>query len=348
MLSGKNFQNGVIIILVIALFVLAGVIIRSMIYSLVLAVLLAYILYPVYRWILKIVRYPNLAAMIVCLLLLLIVLAPLIFIFSALINQIINVYLGMQKINFQEFFATNIPLNSDLVNMIGSYLNNSLPKIIGLFIGKLSDFVMSIPVLLIQAFVVFFVFFFCLRDGERALLYLKSMSPFSKEVEDKFFRKFKDITNSVLLGQVVVGVVQGLTAGIGYFIFGVHNALFLTLLTILVATIPIIGAWLVWVPVDFYLFTMGDKGAGIGLLIYGLFIVSWIDNIVRPLIVSKRTDINSAIVVVGMLGGLFEFGIVGMIIGPLILGYILLVLEIYRKKSAENVFLKEVKEEPVI
>jgi predicted PurR-regulated permease PerM len=348
MINGKNFQNGIILLLVVVLFLLAALIIKPLIYSLISAILLAYIFYPVYKWILKRVRYENLAAIIVCLLLLLIVLAPMVFILTSLIHQVINVYLTLQTINFQDFFAANIAPSSELTKIIGSYLNDSIPKLIGFFISKLSDFVLDLPAILIQIFVALFVFFFCLRDGKKALENIKSISPFSKEVEDKFFRKFKDITNSVLLGQLVVGIVQGLAAGIGYFIFGVHNALFLTLLTVLVAIIPFIGAWLVWVPVDIYLFIIGDKGAGIGLLIYGLFIVSWIDNIVRPLIVSKRADMNSAIVIVGMLGGLFAFGILGLIIGPLILGYILLVLEIYKKRSGDNSFFKEVKEDPVI
>ena len=130
-----------------------------------------------------------------------------------------------------------------------------------------------------------------------------------------------------------MGILQGLIAGIGYFIFGVPNALLLTILTILIGVIPIIGPWLVWIPVDIYLFVANRPGAGMGLFIYGMLLINWVDTIVRPMIVSRRTQINPGIILVGMIGGLFVFGLLGLIIGPLILAYVLLVLEIYRKQS---------------
>ncbi|GAG19280.1 unnamed protein product, partial [marine sediment metagenome] len=138
--------------------------------------------------------------------------------------------------------------------------------------------------------------------------------------------------------------IQGIIAGIGYFIFGVPNALLLTILTIFVGIIPLIGPWLVWVPIDIYLFASGHSGAGFGLLIYGLVVISWLDTIIRPLIVSRKSQINPAIVIIGMIGGLFVFGILGLLAGPLILAYVLLVIELYRKKTFnKNIIFKEIK-----
>ena len=352
MLKEKHFKEVVIIGLVVFLFFLAALILRPVIFSIIFAILLAYISFPVYSWVLKKLKSENLSAFFVCLLLLLIVLIPIVVIFSSLVGQAINLYVGIQTLDFTTLFkdATpsffNLP---ELTTIIASSLNSYVPKIIAYFISKFSDFILNLPTILLQFFVILFVFFFSLRDGKKAIDYLKSLSPLSKEVENRFFNQFRDITNSVLLGQVVVGILQGLIAGIGYFIFGVPYALFLTLLTMLVGIIPLIGPWLVWIPVNIYLFMMGHTGAGLGLLIYGLVVISWLDTIVRPVIVSRRTEINSAIVIIGMIGGLFVFGILRLILGPLILVYVLLVLEIYRKKKLkDNIFLKEVNEEPKI
>ena len=95
-----------------------------------------------------------------------------------------------------------------------------------------------------------------------------------------------------------------------------------------------------------FLFATGNSGAGIGLLIYGIIIVSTIDNIIRFLIVSKRTKLNSVIVLLGMIGGLFTFGFLGLIIGPLSLAYVLLIAELYVKNSLKDglIFEKENKE----
>lgn len=131
-------------------------------------------------------------------------------------------------------------------------------------------------------------------------------------------------------------------AGLGYFVFGVPNAILLTVITVIAAIIPVVGPWLVWVPVDIYLFGTGNTSAGLGLLIYGLVIISWIDNVIRSMIVSRRTQLNTGIVMIGMSGGLFAFGFIGLIIGPLILAYVLLVIEVLRKSTvSEDLIFKK-------
>ena len=352
MMNEKNFKYIIIGGLVIGLFVLAVMVIKPVIYSVIFGILLAYIFYPIYKWILSKIKSENLSAFLICILSLLIVLVPIILIFTSLIHQAINFYVTLQTLDFSNMVNEIMPSfldSSGLSSYLTDSLNTSVPKLASYFIKFSAGFFLNLPVILLQLFVILFVFFFSLRDGKKAIEYLKSLSPVSREIENRFYEEFKDITNSVLLGQVVVGILQGAVAGIGYFIFGVPYALFLTLLTMLVGVIPLIGPWLVWVPVDVYLFGSGKPGAGLGFLIYGLIVISWIDTIIRPIIVSKRTEINSAIVIIGMIGGLFVFGILGLILGPLILGYVLLVLEIYRKKKfEESIFLKKVNEESMI
>lgn len=350
MITEKTFKDIITAVLIIGLFVLAVLIIKPVIFSIIFGILLAYIFYPIYRRVLNNFKNENLSALIVCFVLLLIVLIPTILILSSLINQVVNIYVSLQNTSPLDIFKEAVPsflISPETSTNLAGSLNSFISKIISYIINVFSKFILNLPVMLLQLFVVIFVFFFSLRDGEKAINYLKSLSPLSKEIENKFFMQFKGITNSVLLGQIVVGIIQGLVAGIGYFIFGVPYALALTLLTMLAGIIPLIGPWLVWVPIDIYLFLVGRTGAGFGLLIYGFIVISWLDTLIRPIIVSRRTEINSAIVIIGMIGGLFVFGVLGLILGPLILGYVLLVLEIYRKKkTSESLFLKKVKEEP--
>ena len=188
--------------------------------------------------------------------------------------------------------------------------------------------------------VVFVTFFFVLRDKEKLIDYIKSLLPYSKEVENKIFHYTKGITFSVLYGQVVVGILQGVLVGIAFFVFGVSNALLLTLLATLAGIFPIIGTAIVWIPVVIFLFLAGDSFSATGVIIVGL-ISSNIDNILRPMIVSKRVNISSAVIMIGMIGGFFLFGILGFILGPLILAYLLIILEIYRDKKSPGIFINE-------
>tara|TARA_Y100000310_G_C20637826_1_gene792168 strand:- start:428 stop:1558 length:1131 start_codon:yes stop_codon:yes gene_type:complete len=348
MITEKNFKDIITAVLIVGLFILAVLIIKPVALSIIFGILLAYIFYPIYKWMVKKIKSENLSAFLVCMLLLLIILIPIALILSSLINQAVNVYLSLQNIDLASSLKQSLPslFSSEISSNFATTLNDFISKTISFFISKFSGFILNIPVIILQFFIVIFVFFFGLRDGQKAVEYVRGLSPFEKDIAERFFNQFKGITNSVLLGQVVVGIIQGVIAGIGYFIFGVPYALFLTLLTMLVGIIPLIGPWLVWVPVNIYLFLTGRTGAAFGLLIYGLIVISWLDTLIRPVIVSRKTEMNSAIVIIGMIGGLFVFGVLGLILGPLILGYVLLVIEIY-KKSKKSIFFKEVKEEPI-
>ncbi len=350
MLSKENFKDIITIALVIGLFILAIMIVKPVAYSIFFGILLAYIFYPLYKYILSKLKNENISAILICLGLVAIILFIVGFALSSLANQAIELYLYLQGADLSTTITQALPdflsseFSTTLANSINSFISNLLAKSLSSF----TSFILNLPILIFQLIIVVFVFFFSLRDGKKAAGYIKSLSHLGKETQEKFFRQFKDITNSVLIGQIVIGILQGIVAGIGYFIFGVQNALILTLLTMLVGIIPLIGPTLVWIPVTIYLFIAGRTGAGIGLLLYGLVIISWIDVIVRPVIVSRKTELNSVIVIIGMVGGLFVFGVSGLIIGPLVLAYVLLVLELYRKKTlGQDLVFKKV-EEPKI
>jgi len=200
--------------------------------------------------------------------------------------------------------------------------------------------VLNLPNILIQLAVVFFTFYFVLRDKEQFFSYIQSLIPFSKEIEKKIVHYTKGITVSVIYGQVIIGIIQGIIAGAGFFIFGVPNALLLTLLTCLAGIFPIVGTAIIWIPVALYLLISGNPLAAVGVTIFGI-ISSVIDNFLRPIIVSRRSKIHPAILLIGMIGGLFMFGILGFILGPLILSYLLILLEIYRDKKIKGILIQQ-------
>jgi predicted PurR-regulated permease PerM len=336
MLSEKNLKSMVIIALVLCLFVLAAIIIRPLAISIFLGALLGYMFYPIYFWFFKKTKRENLSAFIICIGVLSIVIMIFLLFIGSLTSQAVNLYLSFREANLNDIIqkiTLNLFSSSQSSEMISNSLKSVTSNLIDHYLTGFNNFILNLPNIGLQFFVVFFVFFYSLRDGEKAIQYVKSLAPFEKDVQEKFFKKFEEVTYSVLYGQVVVGIIQGVLAGIGFFIFGVHNAILLTLISIIAGVIPFLGAWLVWVPVDIYLFLGGNTNAGIGLLIYGSTVVSLLDNLLRPILISRKTQINSAIIIVGMIGGLIVYGILGLIMGPLILAYVLLVLELYRKRA---------------
>ena len=346
MIDKNNFRDLINYILIFGLLILTAIILYPIVYPIIYGILFAYIFYPVHRWLSRKMNNEFLSALFICIGIFLILLGLLAIFFTTAFKQAVEFYVLLQKTDTLEILKKVIPefiSSSSASEPIMNSLNTYVSNLIATYISSLSSAISDIPILMIKIAVVIFAFFFGLKDGRKAIEYIKSLSPLKKEVEEKFFKQFKEITNSVLVGQIIVGIVQGAMAGIGYFIFGVPNALLLTMITIVAAIIPVIGPWLVWVPVDIYLFASGRSSAGIGLLIYGILVVSWIDNVLRLMILSRKTTINTGIVMIGMFGGLFVFGFIGLIIGPLILAYVLLVLELYRKSNVgeELIFKKQ-------
>jgi len=345
MIDEKSFNRIAIILLIAILIILSFVILRPILLSCLFGLILAFIFHPLYRKVRLLVKNESLSAFIICILLLIIILVPLFFLIPVLIKQTFEVYLHIQKGNFLEPFTNllsgflHAPEFSQQFSVAASSFVN---KMASSFLNRFTNVLLNSPTILLNILLILFIFFFGLRDGEKFIIYIQDLSPLSKEVEKKIFQQFKDITYSVVYGNIIVGIVQGVVTGIALLVLGIPNAVVLTLLAIFFSMFPILGPWLIWVPVDFYLFTTGRTTAAFGLLIYGLIFISWIDNLLRPLIISKRTKINSAIVLVGMIGGLFVFGILGLILGPLIIAYLLLLLESFRNQKIESILLKKV------
>ena len=196
----------------------------------------------------------------------------------------------------------------------------------------------NLPTLILNLAVVLFVFFFALRDQESLKEFVSGISPFRKDKETVLVTRFKDITSSIIYGYIIVGIIQGLALGLGLLIFGVPKALTLTIFGTFASMLPMIGPWFIWVPVVIGMLISGKVGFAIAFGIYCLFFVSTIDNILRPYIVSRKTGISSVVVLVGMIGGLFVFNILGLILGPLILAYLILFLKAYKDGTLSDMF----------
>ena len=341
MIDEKTFNKITSIVLMSVLIILSFVILRPILVSSLFALILSFIFYPVYKKLNKITGSRNLSAFLVCFGLLVVIIAPLVVFVPIFVRQIVSVFSFVQGEEFlsviNNLFSGFFP--EELSREFIVYLNNFTSYLTNTLLKKAESIILSSPVLFLHSVIILFLFFFGLRDGEKIILYIQSLSPLSKESEKKVFKQFKDITHSVIYGQIVIGVIQGVLTGIILFIFRIPNALVLTILAMFLGVLPIIGPSLIWIPLVFYLFAVGRVVPAFVMLIFGFFVISGIDNLLRPLIVGKKTKINSGVILVSMIGGLLVFGVLGLIIGPLIISYLLLVLEPYRKGNNQSIFI---------
>jgi predicted PurR-regulated permease PerM len=330
-------------IILLVLIVLAFILIRPILLSIIIGLILAFIFSPLYDWFYKYSKSRNLSALLICTILLVVIILPIWFLTPIVIDQSIKVYIAAQQMDFvtplKNFFP-GLFVSEQFSAEIGSTIYSFVTRVTDSLMGYFSKFILNFPSIFLKLLIVFFVLFFVLRDKEDLVEYIQSLLPFSKEVERKLFKSSKDITVSVLYGQVVIGILQGIIVGIGFFIFKIPNALLLTFFAALAGIFPIIGTAIVWVPVVIYLLIAGESLPAIGVAIFGVC-STMIENLVKPVFVSKRTNMNTSLILIGMIGGLFLFGILGIILGPLIIAYLLIILELYRNKGDPTVFTKE-------
>jgi predicted PurR-regulated permease PerM len=328
------FKKGLTVVIVLGLAVLAFFMLKPILLAIIFGILLAFIFTPLYNKIVKLIKAPKITAILICILLIWLIVLPIWFLLPIIIDQSIKLYMASQQLDFVTPLRKIFPAifaSNDLAAQIGPMIHSFVTNATNSIMNGFANIVLQFPTIMLQTAVVFFTLFFVIKDKERIVSYIQSLLPFSSEVQKKMFKLSKDITSSVLLGQVVLGMMQGVILGAGLFIFKVPNALLLTLFGVIAGILPIVGPALVWVPTAIFLFMADNTFAGVGIIIFGL-ISSFSDSLVRPFFVSRKAELNPAVVLIGMIGGFMMFGVLGFIIGPLILAYLVIILDVYRKK----------------
>lgn len=335
----KEISAIVVIILFGALVFFA---IKPLIFAIIWGLILGYIFMPVYTRILKKVKNDIAAASLTLLISGLIILIPIWFITPLIVGQIFEIYKFSQALDLQGFIESAFPgASSQFIAQFSAATNTVIGKLASAAMSSLVDLSLNVPMMLVDVFIAGFVFFFALKDADKMKTFIKSVSPLSKSKEKIVIKQFKDITYSTIYGRVVVGIAQGLLAGLGFLIFGVKNALVLTLLALLFSILPVLGAFIVWIPVAIYMFALGNIAIAIAFVLYNLILVSNIDNLLMAYIVSKRTTLSPVFALISSIGGLFLFGIIGLILGPLIFAYFIILVDLYRNRNLLELFAKE-------
>ncbi|MDO9269649.1 MAG: AI-2E family transporter [Methylobacter sp.] len=192
------------------------------------------------------------------------------------------------------------------------------------FLGGIGHYIMKLGVILVTVF-------FCFRDGDEAVRQLhQGLVRFLGKYQHVYLQAAGHTTRAVVYGLVLAALGQGILAGLGYAVAGVQAPVLLGAVTALLAMVPM-GATLVWMPASVSMLLTGQLWQGIGLLLWGFLVVSTVDNVIRPLVISGAGRIPFLVVLFGVLGGLSAFGAVGLFLGPVILAVLLAVWQAWLK-----------------
>jgi len=202
-----------------------------------------------------------------------------------------------------------------------------MKKVIGAITGMLTSFLANALkafvnlILALAALGIFYV------RGQSLLGAVASLVPLPPERSRELFARLGEVTKAVMKGVGLTCLAQGALGGLGFWAAGLPSPLLFGTVMAFTALIPVVGTAIVWLPGVLYLFSTGQTSWGVGLLLWSALVVGQIDNVLRPLLIGGKAGMPLPLLIVGILGGLFSFGLIGLVIGPLVLTVLLFVLE---------------------
>jgi predicted PurR-regulated permease PerM len=180
-------------------------------------------------------------------------------------------------------------------------------------------------------FLWFLSFYYFLRDGQQLKKILVAFSPLSDRYDLEIVKRVQISVKSVIGGSLIVAVIQGVLAGVGFAIFGVPSPTIWGFVAIIAALVPTVGTALIMLPAVAYLFITNNTVPAIGLLLWSLLIVGSVDNIIRPKLIERGIHIHPLMILLSVLGGIALFGPVGFLTGPIIMSLLAEFVDIYQE-----------------
>jgi predicted PurR-regulated permease PerM len=211
------------------------------------------------------------------------------------------------------------PFLVDQLKGIGSSI---LGRSIGLVGGAIG--------IIVKSFFVIFTMYYLFRDGERIINALPNFLPLKKEQSEKIFERTRQVINASVYGVVFIAILQGVWGGLAFWVLGLPSPILWGAVIAFVCMIPVAGSFLVWLPASLYLLFTGHWTRATLLALWGLLVISSIDNFLRPKLIRGRTRLHELFVFFAVLGGLSVFGVLGIVLGPVVLAITLMLLDTYR------------------
>jgi len=303
---------------------------------------LVVVFYPVHKGIAQRTGRRSLSALISCLLVVLVVVLPLTLVTMAVIHEFSKVapnlptnlsglldqqpailarvttwaqdHFGIDVLAYQDFFIQQF--------------RNVSQRLLGASFSLVGNIVTNI----VKAFFVVFTMYYLFRDGDKIANKLPDALPLNREQSEALITRIHKVISVSVYGVVTIAALQGLLAGLAYWIMGIPSPVLWAVLTAFVCMIPIAGSFLVWLPLAIYLMINGSWTKAILLIIWGGLVISTIDNLLRPKLVGTQTRLHELFIFFSVLGGISVFGLLGIVLGPVVLAITLGLLQTFQPR----------------
>jgi predicted PurR-regulated permease PerM len=302
--------------------------------ALALSAVIVTICYPVYRRILRFVPRNSeaIAAGLTTIFALVIIVIPVFFASSVLVSEVFSFYQALSQDDGSAVMEYLAEAESALVAFAPGFeldLPQQITQAAQWFAGNLGALFAGTASMLFLVLISIIGIFYSFRDGERFTRWIVRVSPLPDEEDEVILARLALAVRSVVTGVVLVSIIQGVVAAIGFSLFGIERAVLWASVAAIAALLPGIGTSFIMVPAVLFLFFVGDFANAVGLLVWSVFAVILIDNFIGPTLMSRGNRLHPFVILLAVLGGISMFGPIGFVIGPVIVSLFMVLLEIY-------------------
>lgn len=310
---------------------------RPFLASLVWALALAVLVRPVYRRIERSLKNKSLAAGVTTFFVATLVVVPLVIVTRQVAREIWNnlqtVERGIESGEWRARIESN-RYGAELLRVMEEEVNlrATTEQMISQIPGFLSAFLSGSIWIVLQMLVTFFALFFFFRDGEQFVGNVRWMLPLSDTETDAVFKRVIDALYATVFGEILLAAGQGAMGGLIFWILGLPAPFLWGFVMMVLAFLPVVGTWMIWFPAAVFLMFGGELTKGLVLIAWGILVLSLLSSMLYPVLIGDRLRLNTLLVFVAIFGGIMAFGMVGIILGPLVIALSISLIEIWKKR----------------
>ena len=333
---------GVLAATAIALYV-CWLMIRPFLGVLAWAVVLVIVFYPAHKRLSIRIKRPGLRALLSCLLVVLVIVLPLIVLTTVVAQELSKVIPNLPSQMSELLNSPTSPVAKlyswiqfrfgvDTVSskaFLIDHLKQSSDRLLGTSLNLMGNIVSGVA----KAFFVLFTMYYLFKDGDKIVDKLPEALPLRREQSDAIIARTQEVVSASVYGVVTIAMIQGLLGGVMFWILGIPSPLLWAVLMAFICMIPVAGSFLVWLPLAIYLMVTGQWTKAIILIVWGALVISTVDNFLRPKLVGTQTKLHELFVFFSVLGGLSVFGLLGIVLGPVMLAITLGLLRTFQLRT---------------
>lgn len=305
------------------------------------------IFFPLYEKLLGKLRSKGLTSLIMCIIIIILIIGPVAYLFGSLVGEATT---AVTKVNemiktgeIDKYLTFNLPWLDSIKEKLKDYydfsemkteqiIKNAIENVSTAILNQTRWLISNITRMVFYFALMVFTMYYFFKDGEVIVHKIRRLMPLTPNQVSVTFHKLREVIQATMYGGVVVALIQGLIGGILFAVVGIPSAVFWGAIMAFLSIIPFIGAFVIYIPAGLILIIGGSYFKGIFVIAVGTVVISQIDNVIRPFLISGKTQMHPLLLFFAILGGIYLFGLLGIVLGPLIAAVFITLITIFEFK----------------